>query len=219
MAKANLQKVVDEIADEVQKTVREVQANWQKSWKPRLRHSGPAREARTFTREFKQMPARLSDLAVEGGCAMRYFLGFGLKGYAAMQALGGLITVAITVAQGVQRGNWNTEPLSVGLVLILTAQLFWWGGALINRSADRKRYAQYQHRLLKLAREKDGNLTVLEAATDGRMTVEKAEEILRELSARGHAEMRVSESGLIVYYFPEIARWEEKHWARPVDEL
>lgn len=34
------------------------------------------------------------------------------------------------------------------------------------------------------------------------MTVEKAEEILRELAARGHAEVRVSESGLIVYYFP-----------------
>jgi len=216
MAKANFQKVVDEIADEVQKTVREVQANWRKTWKPRLSHSGPVREARTFTHEFKQMPARLSDLAAEGGCAMRYFLGFGLKGYAAMQGLGGLILASIAFTKA---SPWNSEEFSIGLVLLVTAQMFWWGGALINRSADRKRYAQYQHRLLKLAREKDGNLTVLEAATDGRMTVEKAEEILRELSARGHAEMRVSESGLIVYYFPEIARWEEKHWARPVDEL
>ena len=49
--------------------------------------------------------------------------------------------------------------------------------------------------------------------------MEKAEEILRELAVRGHAEMRVSESGLVVYHFPEIEHWDERHWARPVDEL
>ena len=60
---------------------------------------------------------------------------------------------------------------------------------------------------------------VLEAATDGRMTVDTAEEILRELAARGHAEVRVSESGLLVYHLSEIERAEEKDRARPVDEL
>ena len=49
--------------------------------------------------------------------------------------------------------------------------------------------------------------------------LEKAEEILRELAARGHVEVRVSDSGLMVYHFPEIERWDEKHWAKPVDEL
>jgi hypothetical protein len=62
-------------------------------------------------------------------------------------------------------------------------------------------------------------LTVLQVATDIRITVEKAEEILRELAARGHAEMRISESGLIVYHFPEIERWEERQWAKRVDDL
>ena len=60
---------------------------------------------------------------------------------------------------------------------------------------------------------------MLEAATDTRITVEKSEEILRELTARGHVEVRVSESGLLIYHFPEIERWDEKHRAKPVDEL
>ncbi len=51
------------------------------------------------------------------------------------------------------------------------------------------------------------------------MTVEKAEEILRDLAVRGHAEVRVSESGMIVYHFLEIERQDEKSRARPVDEL
>ena len=54
---------------------------------------------------------------------------------------------------------------------------------------------------------------------DTRITVEKTEEILRELTISGHAEMRISDSGMVVYHFPEIERWDEKHRARPVDEL
>ncbi len=147
---------------------------------------------------------------------MRYFFGYSMKVYAAAQGLGGLILTAISFAR---YPRWDSEALSIGLVLVATAQLFWWAGHLINRSADRKRHAQCQHRLLRLAREREGNLTVLEAATDGRMTVDKAEEILRELAARGHAEVRVSDSGLIVYHFLEITHWDEKRWAKPVDEL
>ena len=58
-----------------------------------------------------------------------------------------------------------------------------------------------------------------EAAMGTRITVEKTEEILRELTISGHAEMRISDSGLVVYHFPEIERWDEKYRARPVDEL
>ncbi len=146
---------------------------------------------------------------------MRYLFGYFLKGFAVLQGVIGL-TVALTA---LMTGRHTWQMVSVGLLLLATAQLIWWTGRLVHRSADRKRYVQHQHRLLKLARKKGGSLTVLEAATDARMTVEKAEEILRELAARGHAEVRVSESGLIVYCFPEIERWDEKHRARPVHEL
>ena len=60
---------------------------------------------------------------------------------------------------------------------------------------------------------------VIEAATDLRLTVDKTETMLRDLSARGYAEVRVSESGLLVYHFHEIERADEKPHARSVDEL
>ena len=211
----NLERVLDEIAHEVQKPVREVQRNCRRGWRA-WQDTGPVRDARAAADRLRRVPDRLSDLATDGGCAMRYLFGYLLKGYAAFQGFGGLIASVVAVTG---RGPWDTKTLSVGLLLVATAQLIWWAGSLVHRSADRRRYAQYQHRLLRLAREKEGCLTVLEAATDGRMTVEKAEEILRELAARGHAEVRISDSGLIVYHFLEILRWEEKQWAKPVDEL
>ena len=211
----NIESVLDEIAYEVQKTVREARKNCRRGWAA-WRETGPVRDVRTAADRLKRVPDRLSDLATDGSCAMRYLFGYLLKGFAALQGFGGLIASVVAVTG---KGPWDMKALSIGLLLVATAQLIWWAGILVHRSADRKRYAQHQHRLLKLAREKGGSLTVLEAATDARMTVEKAEEILRELAARGHAEVRISDSGLIVYHFPEILRWEEKHWAKPVDEL
>ena len=109
--------------------------------------------------------------------------------------------------------------LTVGLAFVVFAQFVLMGARVLHRSADRRRYAQYQNRILKLARAREGRLTVLEAATDGRMTVEQAEALLRELVARGHAELRISESGMMVYVFLEIERDSEKGGARPVDEF
>jgi len=163
------------------------------------------------------LPTRLSDLAADGSCAMQYLFGYLFKGVGALECLGGLIMIAIALTHLTQ--GWDLQALSVGLFLVATAQLFWFAGHLLHRSADRRRYANDQNRLLRLARNKGGSLTVLEAATDGRMTVDTAEEILRELAARGHAEVRVSDSGLLVYRITEIERIEEKDQARPMDEL
>ena len=207
------QKILDEIAHEIQTAVDDIKRNAPKyvkippEWKTRSKSSDAFRKV-------KQMPDRLSDLTVDGSCAMRYLFGYTLKGFSVILVLTGLVTIAVSGAEG-----WNLHKLCGGLFLVTIAQLFWVAGRLVHRSADRKRYGQYQHRLLKLAREKGGCLTVLEAATDTRITVEKSEEILRELAARGHVEVRVSESGLLVYHFPEIERWDEKHRAKPVDEL
>jgi hypothetical protein len=154
---------------------------------------------------------------------MRYLFAYGLIGMAALQGFGGLMVVLFALASHQPWVNGSTpsmlEPLSVGLVLIVTSQLIWWAGRQVKKSADKKTYARDQHRILRLAREKGGSLTVLEAATESKMTVEKTEEILRELTISGHTEMRISDSGMVVYHFLEIERWDEKHWARPVDEL
>lgn len=149
---------------------------------------------------------------------MRYALAFVLKSTAILFGLGGLMG---PVFSGFQPSGFRLDALdfSMGLVVVAIALVFWLAGCRVHTAAERKRYAQYQHRLLRLAREKGGSLTVLEAATDGRMTVERAAEILGALAVGGSTEVRVSESGLVVYHFPEIERGAEKYRAKPVDDL
>ena len=154
----DVQRTLDEIAHEVQRAVRKAETTWknnQKNWK----HTEPFRKTQSSIQRIRNFPAHLSDLATDGSCAMRTFLGYILKGIAVLQGLGGLITAAVS---GIGQPDLNLHQLSIGLCFLATAQLFWWAGHLLHKSADRKRYAQLQHRLLKLAREKGGNLTVLD---------------------------------------------------------
>lgn len=149
---------------------------------------------------------------------MRYAFAFMLKGTAIVFVFGGL---AGMIFSGFRTSGFILSPVDffMGIAVVALALVFWLTGRKVHVSAENKRYAQYQHRLLRLAREKGGSLTVVEAATDGRMTVGVAEEILRELAVGGSAEVRVSESGLVVYHFPEIERGSEKYRAKPVDDL
>jgi len=146
---------------------------------------------------------------------VRYLFAYSTKGISAIVGFVGLIAAG----HGLTENPMDMENVVAGLSMLAGGQLGFWAGHLIQKSADRKRSAKDQNRLLRLARSKGGILTVLEAATDLRLTVDKTEEMMRELAARGHAEMRVSESGLIVYHFAEIELESEKFGARPVDEL
>ena len=214
----DLEKLADEIARKIDRAVngveQKVKNRWNGQWEV-LVHSA--------THPFKRVPDRLSDLATDGSCVMRYLFAYGFIGMAALQGFGGLMLVLYSLAEYRPWANGTTsamlEPVSIGLVLMVMAQFTYWAGRRIKRSADEKAHAKNQLRILRLAREKGGSLTVIEAATESKITVEKTEELLRELVLSGHAEMRISESGLVVYRFLEIERWDEKHWARPVDEL
>jgi hypothetical protein len=209
------EKLADEIARKIDRAVNDVENKIKDKvkiqWESRKHRSKD--DFRSRTDSFKRVPDRLSDLATDGGSAMRYLTAYGMKAFGLMMGLGGLITASVGAVQQ------DLEPVSVGLSLLVFSQVMWWGGSRFKKSADGRAYARDQQRILRLAREKDGSVTVLEAATEIRMTVDKAEEILRDLAVRGHAEMRISESGMIVYYFPEIERWEERHWAKRVDDL
>lgn len=214
----DLEKLADEIARKIDRAVngveQKVKNRWNGQWEV-LVHSA--------THPFKRVPDRLSDLATDGSCVMRYLFAYGFIGMAALQGFSGLMLVLYSLAEHRPWANGTTsamlEPVSIGLVLMVMAQFTYWAGRRIKRSADEKARAKNQLRILRLAREKGGSLTVIEAATESKITVEKTEELLRELVLSGHAEMRISESGLVVYHFLEIERWDEKHWARPVDEL
>ena len=206
------QKILDEIAYELRIAVRDSKKAWQS-----VRKEGNGRQQpRPFRHEgIKGLSTRFSDLAINWSCDMRNALGHFLKAAAILCVIAALFPFVI----GIFRRSFPPEALLfIGLVLA-AAYVFRLFGRKAHESADLKRYAQYQHRLLTLAREKGGCLTVVEAATDGRMTVEKAAEILDGLAVGGCAEVRVSESGLVVYHFPEIERGSEKYRAKPVDDL
>lgn len=219
----DLEKLADEIASKIDRAVndaeRKIKKKWNGNWEARV-HSASS-DFQTATHSFKRVPDRLSDLATDGSCAMRYLFAYGLIGMAALMGFSGLMLVLMVLIEHPPwtSGTTSFEKLSGGLALIVFSQLIWWAGRRVKRSGDKKAHAKNQHRILRLAREKGGSLTVTEAAMDTRITVEKTEEILRELTISGHAEMRISDSGLVVYHFPEIEHWDEKNRARPVDEL
>lgn len=59
--------------------------------------------------------------------------------------------------------------------------------------------------ILKLARKNEGSVTPGEVAIEGDISVEAARNELDKLAKAGMAEIRVRESGVIVYFFPEFA--------------
>jgi hypothetical protein len=210
--------IVDEVVSEVTNALKDAERNIRREWswtRDDWKESRTVRDFKTAKEKLNEVPDRLSDLATDGSCFMRYLFAYGIKGFSTLMAFGGLIGAI----HGFSEDPTEFESVVAGLSFLAVGQLGFWGGHLIHKSANRKRDAKDQNRLLRLARSRGGSLTVLEAATDLRLTVDKTEEMLRGLAARGHTEVRVSESGLLVYHFAEIELSSEKFGAKPVDEL
>jgi hypothetical protein len=109
------------------------------------------------------------------------------------------------------------EPLSIGVALALLGGLLWLLASKLDAAALLVRRRKEQNRIVRLARQKGGRLMVAEAAADSGLTVQEAEQILRELADGGYAEVEVTDSGMMVYRFPEFLYSHEKHWARSVE--
>lgn len=111
----------------------------------------------------------------------------------------------------------NFEPLSIGVALVLMGGLLWVLASKLDAAALLVRHRKEQNRIVRLARQKGGRLMVAEAAADSGLLVQEAEQILRELADGGYAEVEVTDSGMVVYRFPEFLYGHEKHWARGVE--
>ena len=106
---------------------------------------------------------------------------------------------------------------SVGVAFTIFGSLLWILAKRLDAAALLVRYRRQQNRIVRLARERGGRLTVTEAAADSGLTVEETEEILKKLADRGYVEIEVTDSGLMVYRFPEVLFGHEKHWSRGVE--
>ncbi|MBT4503882.1 MAG: hypothetical protein HOC74_39480 [Gemmatimonadetes bacterium] len=114
--------------------------------------------------------------------------------------------------------GYNLEDtFPVGVALTIFGALLWFLAKRLDAAARLVRYRRQQSRLVRLARERGGRLTVTEAAADADLTVEEAEEILKRLADGGYVEMEVTDSGLMVYRFPEILYGHEKPWSRGIE--
>ena len=109
------------------------------------------------------------------------------------------------------------EPFAIGVTQVIFGSLLWILAKKLDAAAHLLRYRRQQNRVVRLARQRGGRLTVTEAAADTGLTVEEAAEILKCLADRGFVEVETTDSGLIVYRFPEVLFAHEKQWSRGVE--
>ena len=109
------------------------------------------------------------------------------------------------------------EPFAIGVTQVIFGSLLWILAKKLDAAAHLVRYRRQQSRVVRLARQRGGRLTVTETAADTGLTVEEAAEILKRLADGGFVEVEITDSGLIVYRFPEVLFAHEKHWSRGVE--
>jgi hypothetical protein len=109
------------------------------------------------------------------------------------------------------------DTFPIGVTLTILGSLLWFLAKRLDAAAYLVRYRRHQNRIVRLARERGGRLTVTEASTDAGLTVEEAEEILKRMADGGYVEIEVTDSGIIVYRFPEVLFAHEKHWSRDIE--
>ena len=109
------------------------------------------------------------------------------------------------------------ELFAIGVTQVIFGSLLWILAKKLDAAAYLVRYRRQQNRVVRLARQRGGRLTVTEAAADTGLTVEEAAEILKRLADGGFVEVEITDSGLIVYRFPEVLFAHEKHWSRGVE--
>jgi hypothetical protein len=69
--------------------------------------------------------------------------------------------------------------------------------------------AAREKEILKLAKKKDGMLTIPEIVAETSMDAEQADEIMREFVIKQYVDMKITKDGSVIYEFFEFAREED----------
>ena len=75
--------------------------------------------------------------------------------------------------------------------------------ALSARKKDE--YVRREKEIIRLAQKKSGRLSIPDIVAETSMNSDEADQIMRELTTKGYVDMQVTESGVIIYEFYEIA--------------
>ncbi len=136
------------------------------------------------------------------GISLFMLLGF-LRADLSISAMETLLTLLIAVG----------VPGAAGGTLLM--QHFGGGKKLAHSRAELIRKTQ-EAELLRLAGENDSKLTVVEVVRELAVTHPEAEELLKSLVVRGFAEIEITDSGMLVYSFPDVKLLDEKSTSRGV---
>ncbi len=136
------------------------------------------------------------------GVSLFMMLGF-LRADLSISAMETLLTLLIAVG----------VPGAAGGTLLY--QHFGGGKKLARSKAELIRKTQ-EAELLRLAGENDSKLTVVEVVRELAVTHPEAEELLKSLVIKGFAEIEVTDSGMLVYSFPDVKLLKEKSTSRGV---
>ncbi|TFG61979.1 MAG: TM2 domain-containing protein [Spirochaetales bacterium] len=76
--------------------------------------------------------------------------------------------------------------------------------ALRKLKTDRQGQESIERIILRTAKKNRGLATASEVALEGNIPIEKAKKYLEKLALDGHAELKITNEGVIVYLFPEF---------------
>jgi predicted DNA-binding transcriptional regulator len=138
-----------------------------------------------------------------------------------------LIGVSLFMLLGFFNADLSSSAMAtVGALLVGVALPGAVGGTLVTlhfrqgkglaRRREQLRLQTQEAEVLRLAGEHDGRLTVVEVVRELAMEHSGAEALLRSMVERGVAEIEVTESGLLVYTFPDVQRLQDKPTSRGV---
>lgn len=132
-----------------------------------------------------------------------------LLGWAVVMVPAGLGLTLWGLFNKIGNAEWE-DPLSMGLALVVLGGILWLLSKRLDEAARAVRRRRQENTILRLARQRGGRLMVIETAADTGLTAIEAEGILKGLTEGGFVEMEVTDSGLVVYRFPEVLYEHEK---------
>lgn len=115
----------------------------------------------------------------------------------------GLGLVLLGVSTRIENRQWQ-EPLSIGVGIVAVGAITWYLARQLDEGARKARARQDENRILRLARDRGGRLTTMEAATETGLPAAETEAILQGLAEGGFIEIEVTDAGVMIYRFPEV---------------
>lgn len=94
-------------------------------------------------------------------------------------------------------------PIATGGLLIRSHFL---ARRKVEQESRKSLLAAREKEILRLAKQKGGELTIPEIVSESSMNAEEADEIMRELVVKRYVDMKITDQGSVIYEFYELRR-------------